>query len=119
MNDRVSTFKCKVCGESFGTNEEKLECERTPITHDDAEIGDIVIIKQGDGIGAKALVKRKWVTEKSWGHYAWKRYWHTISLEADIVGSYGTRLLTFDSYEPCTRIKRKKKLERIIYGKEN
>lgn len=53
----------------------------------------------GDGKGQMAKVTKIFVYSMDWGHYAWKRYWHTVGITADLVESWGSRQLTFDSYE--------------------
>lgn len=96
----VVTYECSICKSSYSTEDEAIECEGKKISQDrGVKEGDIVIITQGDGTGKEALVKEVFIINKEWGHYAWKRYWHTVALEADIIGEWGTRMLTFDSYK--------------------
>lgn len=111
---QVTKYECKVCGERYDTKEDMKECESKPITHDlGVKVGDIVIILRGDGQGEKAKVKSIWIANKYWGHYAWKRYWHTPVLDADIISSWGTRSLTWEDYKPddshVTGLKRKRR----------
>ena len=102
MVDKVNTtlYKCSICDAVYGTEREALNCEKRPRSKDKGvKIGDIILITGGDGTGQKAKVTSIFVYDKSWGHYAWERYWHTVGLSADIIGGYGSRQLTFDDYE--------------------
>ena len=110
-------FKCKICGQTFSTEKDQLECESKPITYDNADIGDEVKILIGQCSGQYIKVEEKWVVTKDWGHYDWKRYWHTIAISGKVIDDWGSRQLTFDAYEPCKRIKRRNKLKRIINEK--
>lgn len=96
---REIMYRCSICGEKYTTEDEALECESKPITKDKGvKAGDIVLITGGQGKGCRAKVTRTWIASKYWGHYAWKRYWHTVNVVADLVSSRGTRTLTFDQY---------------------
>ena len=78
------------------TREEAFNCKSKPITQDKGiKLGDKVRILNGNGAGGLGLVKRLVVIDKKWG----QRYWHTIMLIVDIVGSFGSRQLVFDDYE--------------------
>ena len=101
MNKIVTTsYQCDKCKATFSTEKEALACEKRPITQDKrVKAGDKVIITSGDGAGQLAMVTRTYVITKDWGHYAWERYWHTVGVEADIIDSWGSRGLTFDSYK--------------------
>lgn len=91
--------QCNMCKTIYESKEEAAQCESKPISQDRGiKIGDLVMITEGDGTGALAKVKRTYILSMGWGHYAAQRYWHTVALEADICDSWGTRLLTFDSY---------------------
>ncbi len=93
-------YVCEICGTHYGTAEAALLCESKPVSQDKGvKIGDVVLITSGDGTGKKAKVKARRVLSREYGHYQWERYWHTVSLEADVINSWGTRFLTFDSYE--------------------
>ena len=48
------------------------------------------------------------------GHSSWDLYWHTIAISGEVIDDWGSRMLTFDSYEPTVRIKRRNKLKRIL-----
>jgi len=96
----IIKYKCDKCGHAYSDEKEALECESKEISQDKGvKIGDIVLITNGGGAGKKAKVKEIIIFDKNWGHYAWKVYWHTVGITADILGEYGARLLTFDSYE--------------------
>ena len=93
-------FKCGICDEEYETKQEAAGCESRLISQDKGvKVGDIVLITHGDGSRKKAKVTRLIILDKYWGHHAWTRYWHTVALSADIIGDWGSRLLTFDSYE--------------------
>ncbi len=99
----VTTYQCEKCLTQYKNEKEALQCEAEPITQDKGvKVGDIVIITQGDGTGSKAKVTKTWIIDRDWGHYAWEKYWHTVAISADIIGSYGSRMLTFDSYKPIS-----------------
>lgn len=96
----VTTYTCTKCEHAYPTLEEAEECESRQITHDKGvKVGDIVRITQGDGKGQKAKVTDINIIDKNWGHYAWERYWHTVSVTAELIEDWGARHLTFDSYE--------------------
>lgn len=97
-------YKCSICGTTYKDEKSAYDCEEKPISQDKGvKVGDKVFILSGDGTGEIATVKRRMVVDKSWGHYAWERYWHTVMISADIDGSYGSRQLTFDAYEPVKK----------------
>jgi hypothetical protein len=104
MKEKVHKFyACEICGEEYGTEKEAIECESKPISEDKGvKVGDIVRITGGDGKGKEAKVTRVYIIDKDWGHYSWKRYWHTVALNADIINHWGSRMLTFDQYELLT-----------------
>lgn len=100
----ITKYECSICGKTYSTLEQATKCESRPVRQDKGvKIGDEVLILNGAGQGKKAKVRRTYVVDMEWGHYAWDRYWHTVSVEADIIGEYGTRNLTFDSYEPVRK----------------
>lgn len=95
-----TTYQCEVCETEYAVKDEALRCEAKPVSQDKGvKVGDIVTIIEGDGRGQRAKVTRVYVLSKNWGHYAWERYWHTVSVNAEIIDSYGCRQLTFDNYE--------------------
>jgi hypothetical protein len=97
---QVERYQCEICETWYESKQEAAKCESRPVSQDKGvKVGDIVLITQGDGAGETGKVKRIFVYSKDWGHYAWDRYWHTVALDADIINSWGTRQLSFDSYE--------------------
>lgn len=97
---QVTKFKCSLCSTTYSTKKEALSCEGKSVTQNKGvKIGDIITITAGDGCGRLAKVTKVGVIDKSWGHHAWKTYWHTVYVNADILGSFGSRMLTFDSYK--------------------
>jgi len=98
---KLEKYKCEICHTLYDTEKESLECESKPITKNkrDIKVGDIVTILNGDGTGSKAKVTKTFVIDKSWGYYRAGSYWHTIGINANIIGSWGSRMLTFDDYE--------------------
>lgn len=93
-------YKCSTCGHQYSTEEEALSCESKAVSQDKGvRVGDKIKITAGQGTGELATVKSILTFDKYWGHYAWERYWHTIGLTANL-DSWGSRLLTYDSYEP-------------------
>ena len=104
---RIEKFKCEICGELYATKKEALSCESRPILQDKGvKVGDVILITKGEGAGSKGKVTDTMIYDKYWGHYAHERYWHTIGLCADIIGGWGSRQLTFDSYETIKTEKR-------------
>lgn len=96
----VTSYRCDICGQDYRTKKECAECEGQPISQGKgALVGDAVRITKGDGRGERAVVESVFAYDKAWGHYAWKRYWHTVGLTARLVDSHGVRQLTFDDYE--------------------
>ena len=97
---KQTKYQCSLCKEIYGTKEEALGCELKSVSQDKgAKIGDKVEILSGQGEGEKAIIDRISIIGKYWGHYAWKQYWHTVAVNADIIGSYAGRMLLFDSYK--------------------
>lgn len=97
----VTKYRCETCGAVYESAAEAKSCEAKQVTQDKGvKIGDTVRIVRGEGQGL-AKVTAKIVYSKEWGHYAWKRYWHTVGLTADCLGdgAWGSRQLTFDDYE--------------------
>lgn len=94
----IQTYQCGVCGQIFGTVIDCLHCEKQPVTKDTGvQIGDRVKILSGDNAGEFGTVSRRIVVQQDWGHYQWKRYWHTLAIEVR-CDSGGNRFLTFDAY---------------------
>lgn len=98
--NQVQTYTCEICNKTYNTAEGALKCESKPVTKDKGvEVGDRVLVTNGEGRGHYAVVTHVGVHDKEWGHYHWERYWHTVFVSADLVGSYGSRTLSFDSYD--------------------
>ena len=96
---KVIHYQCEVCKHVYKDEDDALKCEERRVLQDKGvTVGDKVRILTGDGAGEYAIVKRRIVFNRIWGEGAWKRYWHTVGLEADLVDQIGTRLLTFDAY---------------------
>lgn len=93
-------YICEICGARYDKKEVAKKCESVAISQDKGvKIGDIVRITKDKGFGARGKVTKIFVYSMTWGHYDWQRYWHTVGLEVDVIDSWGSRLLTFDSYE--------------------
>ncbi len=100
LSSQLPQYQCEICEHVYGTEEAALECESRPISGDKGvKVGDRVRITQGEGVRRFGTVVRRWIYDMNWGHYAAKRYWHTVGLSADLDGSWGTRQLTMDDYE--------------------
>lgn len=92
-------YQCEKCKTWYEKIEAAIQCESEPIKHDHGiQLGDEVQITRGEGSGSIGIVEKIIVFNMEWGHYAWKRYWHTVGLDVKIIGGYGNRLLTFDDY---------------------
>lgn len=90
-------YQCEICGRIYDEKDRAEKCEAMPIKNDKGvDVGDFVLITRGDGAGGLGKVKSTHVQEVGWGPVA---YDHSVALVADVVDSWGTRLLTFDSYE--------------------
>jgi len=101
---QIKRYQCEICGHSYDTVKAAKRCESKPVTEDKGvKVGDVVLITEGEGRGMKAEVKSRQIVDMEWGHYAWERYWHTVSITAKLLDSWGDRLLTFDSYQPVRR----------------
>lgn len=93
-------YQCDTCKAVYSREDMAIECEKHPVTEDKGvKVGDKVKITNGQGAGSLGLVTKVFVIDKDWGHYAWKQYWHTIGIIVDVIGSYGSRLLTYTDYE--------------------
>jgi len=96
----TTQYACPVCGCQYETNSEAMDCASHPISENrGVGIGDVVRITRGDGRGEFAKVIRVGILSKYYGHYQWEKLWHTIYVEADLIESFGTRMLSFDNYE--------------------
>lgn len=93
----IKKWRCIVCNEIFNDIMEAARCEAEPVTKDKgAKLGDRVLITKDDGKGKTAIVNEISVLSKT---YAGLYFWHTIAVAAKIENDWGTRFLTFDSYE--------------------
>lgn len=72
-------FQCEICKQEYETRKQAEECEERGVTNDSGvKVGDtVVVVGCGDGVGQKAKITSKIIADKYWGHYAWKKYWHT------------------------------------------
>jgi len=94
---QITEYECEVCGFKYNDEKSALHCEQMPVDHDrGVKVGDLVRITSGDGSGSLARVTRVGVHDPHWGP---ARYAHTVYLLADVVDSWGSRQLSFDSYE--------------------
>ncbi len=104
---KFERYECEVCGESYETAVAARKCEDRPVTEDKGvKVGDEVLITGGDGQGLRCKVESIGIHSKQWGHYAAERYWHTVYLTGEVLGSWGHRQLSFDQYEVIAEGKR-------------
>lgn len=90
-------YLCDVCGRKYDTPHEAEKCESIPVREDKGvKVGDIIRITAGEGRGRMACVTDVKVHEPGWGPPA---YDHTVFVLADVIDSWGSRQLSFDSYE--------------------
>jgi len=93
-------YQCEKCNEQYTDKEQAEKCEARAITEDKGvKKGDVILITRGDGSGNTAVVTSTHVKSMTWGHYAAKRYWHTVGVVADLITDWGSRSLTYDDYE--------------------
>ena len=93
----IIEYECEVCGRAYRDKEDAATCEAKPVQNDKGvKVGDVVRITSGSGAGQFAKVTAITVQERGWGPAI---YDHSVALIADVIGSLGSRLLTFDSYE--------------------
>jgi hypothetical protein len=93
----ITKYKCEICGRTYGEKDRAEKCEATPIQHSKGvKVGDVVRITRGEGAGSFGKVTGIHIQEVGWGPSI---YDHSVALVADVIDSWGTRLLTFDSYE--------------------
>lgn len=106
MNKITTTkYQCETCHGIYDEETKARRCEEKEITGDrGADIGDTVLITSGEGSGKKAVVESIHLKSMYWGHYSWERYWHTISVTAEVVDGFGGRNLTFDSYKMLNEV---------------
>lgn len=93
----TTKYECEQCRKQYNTEEAAHDCEALPILDNKgAKVGDFVLITKGEGTGLKAKVTGVYITQPGWGP---NRYNHSVYLTADVVDSWGSRQLGFDSYE--------------------
>lgn len=93
----ITKYQCETCGSMYDKEDAAKACEAIPRIYDKGvKIGDLVRITSGDGTGLKCKVDSIRVLEPSWGP---KRYAHSVVVSGEVVGSWGSRMLTWDAYE--------------------
>ena len=93
----IIKYQCEVCGRVYDDKEDAARCETKPVQNNKGvKVGDVVRITRGSGAGQLAKVTAITVHERGWGPAI---YDHSVALLADGIDSWGSRLLTFDSYE--------------------
>lgn len=93
----TTLYQCEKCLKPHSTEQAAHECEALPIKYDrGVKVGDEVLITGGDGRGHRAKVTDVRVTQPGWGP---RIYDHSVYLNADVIDSWGSRQLSFDSYE--------------------
>jgi len=93
----IIKYQCEVCDRIYRDKEDAVRCEAKPVQNDKGvKVGDVVRITRGSGAGQLAKVTAITVHERGWGLAI---YDHSVALIADVIDSWGSRLLTFDSYE--------------------
>lgn len=99
----TTRFQCEVCKHVYETAEAAAKCESRPVSQDrGVKVGDRVMITAGDGVGHWCEIDAVYVLDREWGHYAWERYWHTVAVNGKVIGSWGSRMLTFDNYRTAS-----------------
>lgn len=93
----ISKYQCEICNRQYNTEAQALECEARPVVHDrGVKVGDTVRITGGDGAGQLCRVTAVLVHEPGWGP---PEYDHSVFLQGDVIDSWGSRQLSFKSYE--------------------
>jgi len=96
----IIEYECEICGCIYRDKEDAAKCESIPIQHDKGvKVGDVVRITRGDNVEQLAKVTAISINKRGWGPAI---YDHSVSLVADVIDSWGSCLLTFDSYEVVT-----------------
>lgn len=96
----IIQYECEICKHIYQDEKAAISCESRKVSQDKGvKKDDIILITKGEGTGQKAKVSIVWIYDKYWGHYAYNRYWHTVGLSAQVIGSWVYRQLTFDDYE--------------------
>lgn len=93
----VIKYQCEICGQQYNTKNEAAACEAVPVKYDrGVKVDDLVLITAGDGSGHKLRVRKVFVHSPNWGP---SRFAHSVALSGDVIDSWGSRQLTYDSYE--------------------
>ena len=93
----INKYQCEICEKQYDTPEEAKKCEALPVRNDrGVKVGDLVLITSGDGSGHKLRVRNIHVTQPGWGP---ARFDHSVYLVGDVIDSWGSRQLSYDSYE--------------------
>jgi hypothetical protein len=94
-------FICETCGHEYTSRCEAENCESVPVTHSEnlPNIGDKVRITYGDGAGKLGEVERIFIEPVLGDGRSPEKYAHTPGLIANIVDSWGTRVLMYDWWE--------------------
>ena len=111
----MKKYKCSICGTNFKDEKTAILCEQNKKISKQTilNVGDYVKVKNGDGDGELAKITKKTIFDIEWGHYAWKRYWHTEGLIVEFENGSG-RILTFDDYYEDIKKLRSEKLNKIL-----
>jgi hypothetical protein len=97
---QITRYVCEICGTEYSDAEKAKKCESRSVQYErGVKIGDVVRITAGEGQGKFLKVTSVGIANMDWGHYQWERYWHTVYVSGDVINYWGSRLLTFDSYE--------------------
>lgn len=93
----VKYYICEKCDAEYERPAQAIACEAKPITHDyGVTVDDVVVITSGQGKGKQAKVTKVFYIQPGWGPSI---YDHSVALSADVIDSWGSRMLTFDSYQ--------------------
>ena len=94
---QITKYECEVCGRQYDNLDWAANCELIPLKHDTGvKVGDTVRILSGEGSGSMARVTAVLVHEPGWGP---PQYDHSVYVLADVENGWGSRQLSFDSYE--------------------
>jgi hypothetical protein len=93
----IVKYECEKCGARYDSPHSAQQCESKPIREDrGVKIGDEVLITSGDGAGLRCKIESVGVHRPDYGPSA---YAHTVYLSGKVIGSWGHRQLSFDSYK--------------------
>ena len=94
---QTTKYQCEICEQQYFDEKSAKHCEMMPVQHDKGvKVGDVVRITQGDDTGSLAKVTDVKVHEPGWGPAI---YAHSVFVLADLIDSWGSRQLSFNSYE--------------------